>query len=250
MKEYNDKVVVIATKVSRHSAERLAALAKAKGMTTYEVIQMAVDTLIRYMDDRHNLTQEMEQAMSVFEHMIGWADALNLADPTVQKEVAEAVYILQDVEGEKKGFRAVMVQKPFMGVWDQTANVQAIFDRLFNILLPEMYMKLYRAKIIMGYSSVVEALNALADADVIAHLNDEYRKEFENIKADNGRANRYGNRAHAFQHRTPDSLANSKQRTIRFTEEDRKTAEHEADGKDLADDLEETQGFRPHGIEW
>lgn len=225
MKEYNDKVVVIATKVSRHSAERLAALAKAKGMTTYEVIQMAVDTLIRYMDDRHNLTQEMEQAMSVFEHMIGWADALNLADPTVQKEVAEAVYILQDVEGEKKGFRAVMVQKPFMGVWDQTANVQAIFDRLFNILLPEMYMKLYRAKIIMGYSSVVEALNALADADVIAHLNDEYRKEFENIKADNGRANRYGNRAHAFQHRTPDSVASDLR--IKFDDYDKELAESE-----------------------
>ena len=41
-----------------------------------------------------------------------------------------------------------------------------------------------------------------------------------------------------------------RQTTIKFTDDDRKAAEHEADGKDLADELEETEGFRPHGIEW
>lgn len=225
--EDNAKYVTIATKISRHSAERLTALANAKGMTIYEVIQMVVDTLIRYMDDRHNLTEEMEKAMSIFEHMVGWANALNLADFDVQREIAEAVYILQDAEGKKKGFRAVMVQKPFMGVWDQTVNVQAIFDRLFNILLPEMYMKLFRAKIILGYHSVVEVLNALADADVIAHLNDDFRKEFEDAgRMDNGRSIGYGKNSKNFYHRTPDGIATDQR--FKFDDYDKELAESEA----------------------
>jgi hypothetical protein len=228
MKNDNDKSVTLATKVSRHSAERLAALAAAKGMTIYEVMQMCIDTLVRYTDDRHNLTKEMEQAMAIFEHMIGWADALNLADPAVQREVAEAVYILQDPTGEKKGFRAVMVEKPFCGLWTQTANVQTIFDRLFNILLPEMYMKLYRAKIIMGFETVVEVLNGLADADAIAHLNDEFRQEFEDAaRADNAKAVGYGRKTRGLQHRTPDSYAQDQR--IKFDDYDRDTAEQEAD---------------------
>jgi hypothetical protein len=158
--------------------------------------------------------------------MIGWADALNLADPAVNREVAEAVYVLQDPDGQKKGFRAVMVEKPFCGLWTQTANVQIIFDRLFNILLPEMYMKLYRAKIIMGYNSVVEVVNALADADVIAHLNNEFRQEFEDAgRAPNGKGYGYGQRTHAYQHRTPDSLATDQR--IKFDDYDAQLAESE-----------------------
>ena len=228
MKNDAEKYKTIATKISPHAYDRLTALAAARDMTIYDIIQMSVDTLIRYMDDRHNLSKEMEQAMSIFEHMIGWADALNLADPAVAREVAEAVYILQDPDGKKKGFRAVMVEKPFCGLWNQTANVQQIFDRLFNILMPDMYIKLYRAKILMGYRSVVEVINALADADVIAHLNEEFRKEFEDAgRADNARAVRYGRKAHGFQHRTPDSVAQDQR--IKFDDYDRDIAREEAD---------------------
>lgn len=228
MKNDAEKYKTIATKISPHAYDRLTALAAARDMTIYDIIQMSVDTLIRYMDDRHNLSKEMEQAMSIFEHMIGWADALNLADPAVAREVAEAVYILQDPDGKKKGFRAVMVEKPFCGLWNQTANVQQIFDRLFNILMPDMYMKLYRAKILMGYHSVVEVINALADADAIAHLNEEFRKEFEDAgRADNARAVRYGRKAHGFQHRTPDSVAQDQR--IKFDDYDRDIAREEAD---------------------
>lgn len=228
MKNDAEKYKTIATKISPHAYDRLTALAAARDMTIYDIIQMSVDTLIRYMDDRHNLSKEMEQAMSIFEHMIGWADALNLADPAVAREVAEAVYILQDPDGKKKGFRAVMVEKPFCGLWNQTANVQQIFDRLFNVLMPEMYLKLYRAKILMGYRSVVEVINALADADVIAHLNEEFRKEFEDAgRADNARAVRYGRKAHGFQHRTPDSVAQDQR--IKFDDYDRDIAREEAD---------------------
>ena len=204
----DEKYVVLSTKVSRRAAEQLARIAKKKGLTIYELIQMVCDTLIRYMDDRHNLSEEMERAMAIFEHMVGWTDALNLADPTVQKEIAQAVYIFQDADAKKRGFRAVMVSKPWMHIWDETTNVMDIFERIFNICMPELYMKLFRARIILGCERVSEVINMLADAEVIKHLNGELRQEFEDAgRADNGRSVAYGQKTKGKQHRTPDSVA-------------------------------------------
>ena len=208
MDEYQDKYVTLATKVSRTAANKLARIAKKKGMTIYELIQMVCDTLIRYMDDRHNLSEDMERAMSIFEHMVGWADALNLADPTVNKEVAQAVYIFQDADGGKKGFRATMVNKPFMGQWTEDSNVMHIFERIFNICMPELYMKLFRARIVLGCERVSEVINMLADAEVIMHLNGEFRQEFEDAaRMDNGKGYGYGQKTKGLQHRSPDSVA-------------------------------------------
>jgi hypothetical protein len=246
-----DKHVVVATKLSRPAAERLAKIAKHKGMTIYELIQMVCDTLIRYMDDRHNLSEEMERAMSIFEHMVGWADALNLADPTVQKEIAQAVYIFQDADGQKKGFRAVMVDKPFMGQWTEDQNVMDIFERIFNICMPELYMKLFRARIILDCERVSEVINLLADAQVIMHLNDEYRKDFEDAdRADNGHAVQYGQKTKGLQHRTPDSLAMDQR--LKFDDYDREAADYEAEGweGEHKQDEEPPEGIRPFDVEY
>ncbi len=225
-KQADEKYVVVATKMRREAAERLARIAKKKGLTIYELIQMVCDTIIRYMDDRHNLSAEMERAMSIFEHMVGWADSLNLADPTVQKEVAQAVYIFQDAEGKKKGFRATMVNKPWMGIWDETSNVMDIFERIFNICLPELYMKLFRARIILGCDRVSEVINMLADAEVIMQMDNEFRKEFEDAaRMDNGKGYAYGQKTKGLQHRTPDSLAQDQR--IKFDDYDREVADYE-----------------------
>lgn len=225
--QHDEKFINLSTKVSRHAAEQLARIAKRKNLSIYELMQMVVDTLIRYMDDRHNLSEEMERAMSIFEHMIGWADALNLADPTVQREVAQAVYIFQDAGGKKKGFRAKMVNRPFMGIWEEDSNVMHIFERIFNICLPELYMKLYRARIILECETVSEVINMLTDAEVIMHLNGELRQEFEDAaRMDNGKDYGYGQKTKGLQHRTPDSL--SRDQRIKFDDYDREVADCEA----------------------
>jgi hypothetical protein len=184
------------------------------------------------MDDQHNLSEEIERAMATLEHMTGWADALNLADPTVNKEVAQAVYIFQDADGEKKGFRATMVDKPWMGVWKQTENVMDIFERIFNICMPELYMKLVRARIILGCERVSEVINKLADAEVIMRLNGEFRQEFEDAaRADNGKEYSYGMKTKSLQHRTPDSVADDQryqQTHIVFDDDDKELADMEA----------------------
>jgi len=225
----DDKYKNVSSKLSKYSIERLTRIAQKKNMSIYTLIQMVCDTIIRYMDDRHNLSEEIERAMAIFEHMTGWADALNLADPTVKKEVAQAVYIFQDADGEKKGFRATMVNKPFFDKWTQTENVMDIFERIFNICMPELYMKLFRARIILGCERVSEVINMLADADVIMHLNGELRQEFEDAaRADNGKEYGYGKKTKRVQHRTPDSLAQDQR--IKFDDYDREIADYEAEG--------------------
>jgi hypothetical protein len=228
----DEKYKNVSSKLSKYSIERLTRIAHKKKMSIYTLIQMVCDTIIRYMDDQHNLSEEIERAMATLEHMTGWADALNLADPTVNKEVAQAVYIFQDADGEKKGFRATMVDKPWMGVWKQTENVMDIFERIFNICMPELYMKLVRARIILGCERVSEVINKLADAEVIMRLNGEFRQEFEDAaRADNGKDYGYGMKTKGLQHRTPDSVAEDhrfQQTHIVFDDDDRELADMEA----------------------
>jgi hypothetical protein len=177
----------------------------------------------------------MERAMSIFEHMNGWADALNLADPTVHKEVCQAVYIFQDGgdpsqpdKQRKHGFRCKMVNKPFMGLWTEDSNVMHIFERIFCVCMPELYLKLVRARILLEADSVSEVINMLADAEVIMQLNNEYRKEFEDAaRTDGGKSYAYGRKTKSVQHRTPDSLAQDQR--IKFDYGDREAAEREAD---------------------
>ena len=204
MKPMNeDNYKVIATKLSPDVYERITRIAKKKGMTPYELIQMVCDTIVRYMDDTHNLAMEMEQAMSIFEHMVGWKDALNLADPSAAKEIAQAVYVLTDPTGKKKGCRATMVDKPYFGEWNQTENVQVIFERMVEVLLPGCYRKLRRIAVDMECGSLVELLTLMIDSHDINLLDEaSIRKDFEDCnRSDYGKPVEYGNRAKRKHHK-------------------------------------------------
>jgi len=170
------------TKVHPFIHHRLEKIAKKKGISVYEMLQMVCDTLARYMDDRHNLTPEMEKAMSIFEHMEGWANALNLADPTVQKTIGEATYFVYDPEGKKKGCRAIHVTKPFFGNWEQNINIQEILERTICLLMPERYSRLRKLAVDKECSSIVELIDTLIDE----HSQDEdvkfFREAFEDAE--------------------------------------------------------------------
>jgi len=176
----NEKYVVLNTKAHPDVARRIKRLARKRGMSVYELLQVILDTIVRYMDDRHNLSEDMGKAMSVFEHLEGWKDALNLADPHATKDIGEALYILYDPTGKKKGARAIMVERPMFGKWQQTANVIDIVERVLEVLLPDHYRRLKRMAESMDCQSIVELLTTLIDANDIVHLDDEeIRKDFE-----------------------------------------------------------------------
>lgn len=159
--ESEDKFRVMATKVSNEARESFMKICAAKGMTPYELLQIVIDTLIRYMDDRHNLTPEMEQAMSIFEHLEGWKNAFNLADPTTQPSITEATYYLRDPD--KKGVRGVHVEIPFMGQWTQTYNIQEILEQTICLLMPERYKRLRLLAVDNNCSSILQLIDGLID---------------------------------------------------------------------------------------
>lgn len=171
------EIRVVATKVSAIIAKSFNRLARKRGMTPYELLQLVIEALLRYCDDRHNLTPEMEQLMTVFEHLEGWSKAFNLADPTTDPEVAEATYYLADKD--HKGVRAVHVEKPFFGRWTQTVNVQQIIERTLLNLTPDLYKRLRSLAVDRGATSILHLLNLLCvelgnDNDVAS-----IRQEFE-----------------------------------------------------------------------
>lgn len=183
------------TKVRPETFAHVKRIANIKGISDYTLTQMMFDAIVRYMDDRHNLTPEMEQLMSVFEHMEGWGDAMNHADSSVNRVIGEAIYFIFDGDGKKHGCRAVHVTKPFFGHWSEDMNVQHILGRCFKLLAPEMYRRLNEMAEDMGCSSLYELFIKLIDQHAKDSDAAAIRELFEDAaRADNGRALEYGHR--------------------------------------------------------
>lgn len=248
MSENNERFRVVATKVNAWVKAQLAKLCKKKGLTEYEMLQMMCDCLVRYMDDRHNLSPELEQAISIFEHMEGWKGQFNIADPTAQHEVCEAVYIMADKAGKRHGFRAMMVRKPYMGAPDATYNIVSIFERMTEVLLPEIYRKLRMLAVDMDCNSIVDLLHRMIDAQDIERLNEEFRREFEDAnRAENGKPYVYGARTKRKKTYSPDTMPG--QQTIMFSPSDVPDMP-EYNKPTSTEEMERDMGFRPHGGEW
>lgn len=180
MAQNDERFKVLNTKVNDYSYTRAHLIARKRNLSSvYEMLQMMVDTCIRYMDDRHNLTEEMERAMSIFEHMDGWRDALNLADPTAEKEVGEAIYFLIDPSGKKHGTRAVLVSRPFFGNWTQDCNIQHILERVVCLMTPERYRRLRMLAVDMHCTSLLDLIDHLITQHTKENDLAEIRKGFE-----------------------------------------------------------------------
>lgn len=224
---FDSNVLNVSTKVRPAVKERVRRLLAKRGLTEYEMLQMVYDCIYRNMDNRHNLSPELKQAMGIFEHMVGWKNAYNLADPTIKSEVQEAVYITSDAAHKKKGFRAHLVRKPFMGEWEQTDNIIQIFERMTEVLLPEMYLDLRRLAVEMECHNLVELMRTLIDAQTILELDGEIRREFEDAaRADNGKEYRYGRRTRQTKSRDIESFG---QQTIQFNQHDIETSRNEVE---------------------
>ena len=224
----NENFQVINTKISIPAYRRLISLIKRKGLNWYRLIQMYVDITIRYMDGWHNLTEEMERMMHIFEEMTGWEKALTLGDTSAKMIVGEATYYMFDQDGERKGARAVHVKKPFFGNWEQNFNVQDILERTICMLIPARYRRLRQLAVELEKTNMLDLLDFFI-AYFSKHSDMEtIRKEFEDAdRSEYGRKPHEGEPFRRHHHRTPDSVENS-QKVINFTDDDRELAEREA----------------------
>lgn len=206
----------ISTKVNEESYRAMTAICAGSGLTVYQFLQMVVDTIIRYKDEAHRLSPELEQVMSVFEHMEGWRDSFNLAESHDHPHVMEATYYIG--ESGRRGCRAVHVNRSYFGDCQQTYNIGDILERTFCLMLPELYRKLRKIGVELGTNSIIQTIMTLIEDRVQEEDLAELRRQFD----DNSRSQTGRTLASAPYRRKKrvDIEKIEKTQTIRFTEED------------------------------
>lgn len=194
------------TKVSKETYDALKRIERKQGISIYGIIQNMCDCIRRYTEDRTRLSPMVEKAMNMLEHMIGWKDNFNVADPNADPEISEATYYLNDKNG-KKGIRVVHVERPFFGEWKQTMNLQHILERFMCLTFPSLYRRLRFIAVCRECSSILELL-----IDIVGELEREEDKRdlaqpFEDAqRSDFGKAVEYGQRTRRKKHQDMDSL--------------------------------------------
>lgn len=194
------------TKVSKDTYDALKRIERKQGISIYSIIQNMCDCIRRYTEDRTRLSPMVEKAMNMLEHMIGWKDNFNVADPNADPEISEATYYLNDKNG-KKGIRVVHVERPFFGEWKQTMNLQQILERFMCLTFPSLYRRLRFIAVCRECNSILELL-----FDIVGELEREEDKRdlaqpFEDAqRSDFGKAVEYGQRTRRKKHQDMDSL--------------------------------------------
>ena len=178
---------LLQTKVSTKAAERLNRIARNRGTTTYGLIQLVCQFLIRTASGEYNLSDEINRLLTLFHLEPGWKDAYNSCDPTADTEIAQEI---------------------FMGAWTETECVDDIIERIIEVCAPGVHKRLKRLCEIHESESILELLVLLTDAQVIVDLDEANRQEIQqadNIMS-NGRAMVYGARTRRKKHYDPDTM--------------------------------------------
>lgn len=245
-KKKPDKFVVMATKISPDDAVVWDAICQARQTDTYHMLQNFMYTMIRAAADPHALNPDIQKILTMLDTDAGWQEAFSLCAPNAKTKVSQVVLIMEQ-EG-RKGFGAVMVNRPFMGKPTMTECTDDILERVCEVTMHGIYRRLRLLGASMKCNNLSDVLLTLIDSQTILDIAGDVQDEGPQMgdRADNGHEYAYGKRTKQTKRRTPDSEANRQQR-IHFTDEDRETAEQEV--KHDSSDNEE-QDFRPFGVEW
>ncbi len=247
----NRKYEGVSVKLSPDQYVLLNAICDALGVNTYQIFQMFFYTLCKAAAPMHELSPEIRKIMTLMETDVGWANAFNLANPN-HLHVAQAILILEQ-EG-KKGFGAVMIDKPFMGEARMTECADDILERVCEVTMHGIYRRLRLMGGQLGCNNLSDVLLTMIDAQTVIELEEENRIQMngEALFSESGRRIEYGKRTKAKHHRTPDGEAMRQQRIV-FTDEDRQLAEDilkQENPPTTSDDMEKEMGFKPFGQEW
>lgn len=220
----NEGHVVLSVKISSDQAVLLNTICDTLGVNTYQIFQMFFYTLMRASSPMHELSPEIQKIMTYMETDASWADAFNMANPN-DLRVARAILILE--QENKKGFGAVMIDKPFCGEARQTECVDDILECVTEATMVGIYNRLRRMGARLDCENLSDVLLTMLDAQSIILTEDENRFEMKGqaMYDQRGRKIEYGKKSKAKQHRTPDSVAQD-QRII-FDDIDREVADYE-----------------------
>lgn len=146
--------------------------------TKNEALQMVIDCLIRYMDDRHNLSEELNTMISLFEGFHRWGNHINLAEPIERSTIIAAIYIL--ARRDKSGNRMVMVEGADGELTrTETFNTQLMLDIFLEAYDEQLYRNLRLVSAAMGCKSISYALHRLVAEFNTDDIQESIRKMFE-----------------------------------------------------------------------
>ena len=229
MSQNKEPYELLQTKISPQQAALLDAICNVLGVNTYQIFQMFFYVLCKASAPMHELSPEIKKIMTLMETDAGWAEAFNLANPN-ELRVAQVVLILE--QKDKKGFGAVMVDKPFMSDARMTECVDDILERVTEVTMHGIYRRLRLMGATLDCQDLSEVLMLMLDAQMRAEM-EEQDKVVMNGDAMydyRGRRIEYGKKTKAKQYRTPDSV--SQDQRIKFGDEDKELSEQEAQDGD------------------
>ena len=240
-----EKYKVLSVKIKPDQAVLLDAICNALGVNTYQIFQMFFYTLCKASAPMHELSPEIRKLMTLMETDASWAEAFNIANPNNLK-IAQVILILE--QEKKKGFGAVMIDKPFMSDSRQTVKVDEILERVTEVTMHGIYRRLRMLGAKINCNTLSDILLTMIDAQTVLELEEESRVEMQgDAQYDiRGRRIEYGKRTKAKQHRTPDSLAHDQR--IRFDESDINVSDQEASDDNYRDTI--GKGIKPFDQEW
>ena len=224
-KQNERNFVPMATKISPAAAEVWDAICQARQTDTYHMLQNFIYTMIRAAADPHALNPDIQKILTMLDTDAGWQKAFNLCAPNVKGKVSQVVLIMEQ-EG-RKGFGAVMVNRPFMGEATMTECTDDILERVCEVTMRGIYRRLRLLGARMECNNLSDVLLTLIDAQTIIDLASDVQAEGPQIgdRVDNGHEYAYGKRTKQTKRRTPDTL--DRQQRITFTDEDREQADEE-----------------------
>lgn len=225
-----DGTYTVSVKMSAQQVELLNAICNALGVNSYQIFQMFFYTLTKAASPMHELSPEIRKLMTMMETDAGWAEAFNMANPS-KLDVAQAILILQ--QKGKRGFGAVMIDKPFMDDARMTECVDDILERVTEVTMHGIYRRLRLLGAHMDCNHLSDVLLTMIDAQTIIELEEESKVEMKGEAQYDirGRRIEYGKRTKTKQHRTPDSVADDQryhQTRIVFDGDDKAQADMEA----------------------
>ena len=251
MKEETKRFEGLGTKIDPAMYEVLNACCDALGVDVYHLLQWFAYTIIRASAPMHELDPRIQKLLAMMESDAGWQQAFNLANPNGLK-VAQAILILEQ-EG-RKGFGAVMIDRPFFGDARQTECVDSILERVTEVTMRGIYRRLRLMGAKMECQNLSDVLLTMIDAQTTIELEESFRAEMPGMgeHSDNRRQVVYGKKSKAKQYRTPDSVARDQR--FHFDDYDREVADMEAqnwEGEHRNPDNDTPpDGIKPFGEEW
>lgn len=217
----------LSVKVSRDTYDLLNILAEGlqHGTNANDLLKKFVHAFIESAKHYDPVNTEMQQIIDMMRLEPDWQKAFNFADQTKQKRIAQIVLILE--QPGRKGFGMVKINRPYIPGKKpyMTYCVDDILERVTEVAMKGLYQRLRDIGNEIGSQSLRETLLKLIEDYKKHSLWLQFEEEGPQLgdHTDFGRAIQYANRAKQKKHFTPDTIP----LTIRFTDEDRQTAESE-----------------------